>query len=175
MTDTLETERLLLRQWREEDFEAYARVCADAEVMRFLGGKPFTRLEAWRHMAMLVGHWLLRGYGHWAVEEKATGRMVGRMGFFNPEGWPGFEVGWTLARECWGRGYASEGARRMLAHAFTEMGREHVISLIHRDNLASIRVAERVGETLEGETELMGIPVLVYGISRGAWRDKQGE
>lgn len=170
MMYTLETERLLLREWRGGDFEEYARICADPEVMRYLGGKPFTRLDAWRHMAMLVGHWHLRGYGHWAVEEKATGRLVGRMGFFNPEGWPGFEVGWTLARECWGRGYATEGARRMLAHAFTEMGREHVISLIHPENLASIRVAERVGETLEGETELMGIPVLVYGISRDTWR-----
>ena len=96
--------------------------------------------------------------------------MVGRMGFLNPEGWPGFEVGWTLARECWGRGYATEGARRMLEYAFTEMGREHVISLIHPENVNSIRVAERIGETVEGQTEVMGVPVLIYGISRDTWR-----
>jgi RimJ/RimL family protein N-acetyltransferase len=155
--------------WREDDFEEYARICADAEVMRFLGGKPFSRLEAWRHMALLVGHWHLRGYGHWAVEEKASGRLIGRMGFLNPEGWPGFEVGWTLARECWGRGYATEGARRMLDYAFKEMDREHVISLIHPDNRASIKVAERLGERVEGETELFGINVLIYGISRAQW------
>ncbi len=166
----LETERLRLRMFREEtDFEEYAALCADPEVMRYLGGKTFDRLEAWRHMAFLVGHWHLRGYGHWAVEEKSSGRFVGRIGFLNPEGWPGFELGWTLAREFWGRGYATEGARRMLTHAFTEMNREHVISLIHPDNRASINVAEKMGERLEGRAEVFGIPVLVYGVSRDAW------
>lgn len=170
---TLETERLILRQWRESDFEPYARICADPEVMRYLGGKPFTRLEAWRHMAFIVGHWELRGYGHWAVEEKASGKMIGRLGFLNPEGWPGFEIGWTLARDSWGKGYATEGARHALHYAFTEMGRDHVISLIHPENKASIRVAERLGETVEGETEVLGIPVLIYGISRERWEEKK--
>jgi RimJ/RimL family protein N-acetyltransferase len=156
--------------WREEDdFEAYAQICADPEVMRYLGGKPFTRTEAWRHMAFLVGHWQLRGYSHWAVEEKASGRLVGRLGFFHPVGWPGFEIGWTLGRDSWGKGYATEGARRALNYAFTEMNKEHVISLIHPDNRASIRVAERLGETLEGEAEILGIGVLVYGIDREKW------
>lgn len=166
----LETERLILRMWREADFEAYARICADPEVMRYLGGKPYTRLEAWRHMAYLVGHWHLRGYGHWAVEEKASGQLIGRLGLQNPEGWPGFEIGWTLARESWGKGYATEGARRALEYAFTEMGRGHVISLIHPENRASIRVAERLGEKVEGKTEVLGIDVLIYGVSREAWR-----
>jgi RimJ/RimL family protein N-acetyltransferase len=89
----LETERLILRMWRNEDFETYAEMCADLEVMRFLGGKTMTRLEAWRHMGFLIGHWMLRGYGHFAVEEKSSGRFIGRIGFLNPEGWPGFEMG----------------------------------------------------------------------------------
>lgn len=167
---TIETERLTLRMWREDDFETYARICADPEVMRYLGGKPYTRLEAWRHMAYLVGHWHLRGYGHWAVEEKSSRQLIGRMGFFNPEGWPGFEVGWTLARESWGKGFASEGARRMLEYAFTEMGKDHVISLIHPENRSSVKVAEKMGEKIEGQTEVLGIPVLIYGISRKEWR-----
>lgn len=166
----LETERLLLRMWREDDFESYARMCADPEVMSFLGGKPFTRAEAWRHMAFLVGHWQLRGYGHWAVEEKASGQVIGRVGVQDPEGWPGFEIGWALARESWGHGYATEGAQKALAYAFTELGREHVISLIHPDNKASIRVAERLGETVEGEAEVFGIEVQVYGINRATWQ-----
>ena len=120
-------------------------------------------------MAFYLGHWRLRGYGLWALEEAATGRLAGRVGFFNPEGWPGFELGWTLAREFWGRGYATEGARRALEHAFTEMGREHVISLIRPDNLPSVRVAERLGERLEGRVELLGSPALVYGITREDW------
>lgn len=172
---TLETERLILRQWSEGDFESYAAICADAEVMRYLGGKPFTRLEAWRHMAFLIGHWQLRGYGHWAVEEKSSGRVIGRLGFLNPQGWPGFEVGWTLSRDSWGKGYASEGARHALRHAFTEMGRDHVISLIHPENKASIKVAERMGEKPEGRTEVLGIPVIIYGISKETWREMMND
>lgn len=155
--------------WRADDFEAYARVCADPDVMRYLGGKPFSRLEAWRHMAFLVGHWHLLGYGHWAVEERGSGSFVGRIGFLNPEGWPGFEIGWTLGREFWGKGYATEGARRALRYAFTELGKEHVISIIHPENQASIRVAERLGETLEDRIEFHDREVLIYGISRDAW------
>ena len=162
----LESDRLLLRMWRESDFDDYAAMCADPEVMRYLGGKTFNRMEAWRHMAFLIGHWYLLGYGHWAVEEKSTGRLVGRIGFLNPADWPGFEIGWTLAREYWGKGYATEGARRALDYGFNELDKDHVISLIHPENSGSIRVAERLGEKLEGKTELLGHDVLIYGIER---------
>ncbi len=162
----LETDRLIMRMWRNEDFEPYLQLCSDPDVMRYLGGKPLDRLEAWRNMAFIVGHWQLLGYGHWAVEEKATGAFVGRIGFMNPEGWPAFELGWTLARKFWGRGYASEGARRALTYAFDELDRDHVISLIDPLNTNSIKVAERLGEKLEGKTELFGREVLIYGIDR---------
>ena len=162
----LETDRLILRMWRLSDFEAHAAMCADPGVMRYLGGKTFNRLEAWRHMAFMIGHWQLLGYGPWAVEEKSTGNLAGRIGFMNPADWPGFEIGWTLGRQFWGRGYATEGARRALEYAFIELGKEHVISLIHPENKGSIRVAERLGEKLEGQTELMGHDVLIYGIDR---------
>jgi len=107
------------------------------------------------------------------VEEKSSGRMIGRIGFMNPAGWPGFELGWTLRRESWGKGYATEGAQRALRHAFTELNRDHVISLIAPDNVNSIRVAERLGEKVEGETELMGRTVLIYGIDRDDWWRRQ--
>ena len=165
----LETERLLLRQWRLDDFEPYAQLCADEDVMRYLGGKKLSRDEAWRHMAFLIGHWQLLGYGHFAVEEKATGRFIGRIGFLNPEGWPGFEIGWTLARESWGKGYASEAARVALEYAFTKLDQAHVISLIHPENKASMRVAERLGEKREGTAEVFGHPVIVFGIDRSAY------
>jgi RimJ/RimL family protein N-acetyltransferase len=169
---SLETPRLILRMFREDDFEPYyARVCADADVMRYLGdGRPLTRSEGWRQLAMILGHWQLRGYGLWAVEERATGELVGRIGLFNPEGWPGFEIGWVLAKASWGRGYATEGARRVLEHALTDLGQDHVISLIHPDNAASIRVAEGIGETLEGHTYLFGHEALIYGVHRGSYR-----
>ena len=164
---TLETQRLLLRMWKEDDLEAYSSICADTDVMRYLGdGKTLNRAEAWRQMAMIIGHWHLRGYGIWAVEERATGQLVGRIGFFNPEGWPGFELGWVLGRDHWGKGYATEAASRALEYVFTETTREHVISLIHPDNHGSINVAKRLGEELEGETEIFGHKVLVYGIHR---------
>ena len=162
----LTTPRLILREFRNEDFEAYAEFSADEEVMRYLTGKPMTRVEAWRHMAMLVGHWTLRGYGPWAVEERETGRFMGRIGINHPEGWPALEVGWTLGRPFWGKGYATEGARAALDYAFNVLNRDHVISLIQPQNLGSIAVAERLGETVEGETEVMGINVLIYGIDR---------
>lgn len=162
----LETERLVLRMWREDDFEAYAELCADPEVMRYLGGKTFDRAEAWRAMAMQIGHWYLRGYGHWAVEEKHSGRFAGRLGFFNPDGWPGFEIGWTFKREFWGKGYATEGGRRALEYGFKELDKEHIISLINPENRASIRVAQRLGETLEGTAKIFGTDVLVYGVDR---------
>jgi RimJ/RimL family protein N-acetyltransferase len=169
-TPTLETERLWLRAFREEDLDAYAAICADPEVMRYLGdGRALSRADAWRQMALIIGHWTLRGYGLWAVEERATGVLIGRLGFFNPEGWPGFELGWMLRRASWGRGYATEGAGRALAHAFTQMGRDHLISLIRPDNRASIRVAERLGERLERRTDLFGQEALVYGIDRAQW------
>ena len=112
----LETERLRLRMFRQEDLDAYASICADPDVMRYLGdGKTLTRGEAWRQMALIAGHWHLRGFGLWAVEERATGALIGRIGFFEPDGWPGFELGWMLRRASWGQGYATEGARRALA------------------------------------------------------------
>ncbi len=164
----LQTERLILRMFREEDFEAYAKLTSDPEVMRFLGGKALDRYETWRHMAFLIGHWHLRGYGQWAVEEKSSGNFIGRIGFQNPAEWPGFELGWTLAREYWGRGYATEGARRALKYGFEELDRSHVISLIDPENKPSIRVAERLGEKVEGQTQLLGHQVLIYGIDRPA-------
>lgn len=167
----LETERLILRMWRESDMGPYAEMCADPEVMRYVGGVPMSRPEAWRKLALVVGHWRLRGYGMWAVEERASGELVGRVGCWQPEGWPGFEIGWALRRNFWGRGFATEAGRASLDYAFNELNQTHVISIIHPDNRASIRVAERLGEGLEGETEVFGTKVLVYGIDRAASRD----
>jgi RimJ/RimL family protein N-acetyltransferase len=171
---TLETDRLTLRMLREADFDAYAEMCADPEVMRYIGdGQPLGRPMAWRNLAQMVGHWSLRGYGLWAAAERSSGALVGRIGFWNPDGWPGFELGWMLRRSYWGRGYATEGARAALRYAFTRLGQPHVISLIHPDNAASIRAALRLGERLFGPTEVMGTPALVYRITRGEWKAPQ--
>jgi RimJ/RimL family protein N-acetyltransferase len=96
-------------------------------------------------------------------------RTFHRENRLSQSGWPGFEIGWTLSKEFWGKGYATEGARGALEYAFDELDQEHVISLIHPDNHASIRVAERLGEKPEGETEIQGLPVIIYGIDRSAY------
>lgn len=164
---SVDTERLRLRPWRDDDLDAYAAISADPQVMRHLGhGGALSRPDAWRQMAMFTGHWQLKGFGTWAVEEKDTGHFVGRIGLHEPEGWPGVEVGWTLAREVWGRGYASEGGRAALQYAWDVLRARHVISLIIPENTASIRVAERLGETFEREWVINEIPVHIYGVDR---------
>jgi len=159
----LETERLRLRKFRESDWDPYAAMCADPQVMRYLGtGVTIGRDEAWRSLAVFLGHWQLKGYGMWALEAKQTGEFVGRAGFLHPPDWPGFELGWVLARPHWGRGYAIEAAREALRFAFEELDRDRVISLIRPANERSIRVAERLGSKLAGEVELRGSKALVY-------------
>lgn len=163
----LDTERLRLRAFRDEDLDAYAAMCADPEVMRYLGtGVTLSRADTWRSMAGFLGHWALRGYGMWALEEKATGTLVGRAGFLNPEGWPGFELGWTLGRPYWGRGFATEASKRALDYAFEVLAQPRVISLIRPANTPSMRVAERLGEVRVGEIELLGGPCFVYEARR---------
>lgn len=168
---TLETERLVLRMFGAEDFEVYSAMCGDPEVMRFIGdGQPLAPPMAWRSLATVIGHWSLRGYGLWAATERTTGALVGRVGFWNPHDWPGFELGWLLGRSYWGRGYATEAARAAMNWAFTRREEPHVISLIYPDNAASIKVAMRLGERLADRIELMGKPVLLYRITRDEWR-----
>ena len=171
--EVLETERLVLRSFCESDLDTYAEMCADPEVMRYLlVGRTFSRDESWQHMAAILGHWHLRGYGLWAVELRQSGVLIGRIGFLNPEGWPGFELGWTLARPYWGKGYATEGARAALSYGFLKLGRERIISLIHPENRPSIRVAERLGESLKDSIEFRNQRVLVYGIDRNDWTEE---
>ena len=100
----LETERLLLRGWRYEDLEQWAALCADDEVMRWLGyDGGIGAGEAWNEMAGLAGHWLLKGFGHWVLEERESGALVGRAGLLFPPDWPALELGWTVARPRWVR------------------------------------------------------------------------
>ncbi len=164
----LDTERLHLREFRAEDIDAYAAMCADPEVMRFLSadGAALSREDAWRQMAMFAGHWALRGFGMWAVEERTSGRFVGRVGLHYPEGWPDRELGWVLCRSFWGQGLATEAARAAAACAFGPLGWSHLISLIRPDNHRSIAVALRLGETRSGEGSIRGIPHHVYRLDR---------
>ena len=173
---TLETERLRLRPLGRSDIDDYAALNADPEVLRYLGGgpEPWDRGRSWRHLAFLIGHWQLGGAGMWAVEHKETGAFLGVIGISEPEGWPGCELAWTLARHWWGQGYATEAARAALDYAFTVLQKDRIISLIHPDNRASIRVAERLGESVEGSHRMGGREYLVYVISRTGAAGRDG-
>jgi RimJ/RimL family protein N-acetyltransferase len=173
MIPRLETERLLLREWHAGDFEPYARFMADPDVTRYLTGAPLSRADAWRNMAMVVGHWSLRGFGMWAVERKADGAFLGRVGMHYPEGWPGIEVGWTLGKDHWGQGYATEAARAALDYAFLTQPLERVISVIQVDNAASQSVAARIGETRGPRHEIVhggsAFMTELWSIARADW------
>jgi RimJ/RimL family protein N-acetyltransferase len=163
----LETPRLRLRLFTAADWPAYAQMSADAEVMRYIGpGQAESAEDAWRTMAAFLGHWALRGYGMWALEHRDSSALIGRVGYIDRPGWPGFELGWLLAREHWGHGYAREAAAAALRHAFEVLQRDRVISLIRPGNQRSVAVAEAIGETLDGRIELMGIEALVYAVQR---------
>jgi RimJ/RimL family protein N-acetyltransferase len=171
---TIETDRLTLRPMREADATALFEISQDPDVVRFVGDRHVPTLqEAWRMVAGWIGHWALRGYGQWAIEERASSRFIGRAGIINPADWPGPEVGYLLGRPWWGRGYATEAARAAMDWGFRERGFADLISLIDPENHASIAVATRLGETRRGETDVMGHHVLVYGISRAEWATVQ--
>ncbi len=168
----LETERLLLRGIREEDLNVLSSMMQDEDVIRFIGGTVLDRMDTWRTMATLMGHWHFRGFGFFALEEKATGEFVGRVGPWQPEGWPALEIGWTIAKPAWGRGYATEAAIAAGDWIFEQKPElQRLISIIHDDNLPSQAVARKIGEhktdevfTYKGE----GYPV--WAISRTAWK-----
>jgi RimJ/RimL family protein N-acetyltransferase len=148
MTAVLETERLVLRPWAAEDDGALFGICRDAEVMRFIGdGGPWAGVERarlWlaRQLASRAAH----GFGKWAVVEKAGGRLVGSCGF-DPasESMPEVEFGYLYARDCWGRGYATEAGRACMRYAFDVLKLTKVVARVTPENTASRRVLEKLG------------------------------
>ncbi len=171
---SIETERLTLRPFREDDVRSLFELSQDPDVVRYVGDRRVpTHQEVWRAVAGWIGHWAMRGYGQWAIEERSSGRFIGRAGIFNPVDWPGPEVGYLLGRSFWGHGYATESASAAVSWGFREFGFDELISLIDPANHRSIGVATRLGESLRGETMLLGTTVLIYGISRGEWEARQ--
>ncbi len=151
MIPLLETDRLRLRGHRMEDFLPSAAMWADAGVTRFIGGRPFTEEEIWARFLRYSGLWQFLGFGYWAVEERATGRFVGEVGFadFKREVEPSIqgipELGWALAPEAQGKGFATEAARAALEWSDVQLKAGRTVCLINPDNVASIRVAEKCG------------------------------
>lgn len=145
---TIDSDRLVMRGFTSADFEPMARFYA-GPVSKFYGG-PCDREDAFRKFAAYPGHWHLRGYGPWMLEEKLTGEPVGMSGLWYPEGWIEPEITWMLFSEHHGKGYATEAAGRALRAAYEDFGWETAVSVVALDNHASAAVATRLGATLEG-------------------------
>jgi RimJ/RimL family protein N-acetyltransferase len=168
----IETERLKLRMWREADIEPNTAMLADPDSGRFItaDGKPVVdAFVGWRNAAIMSGHWVLHGVGMFAVEEKGTGRFAGRVGAWLPPSWPVFEIGWGIAREFRGKGYALEAARASIDWAFASFDLEQILHCIDRENTASQSVARRLGARIERERDLFGHVGDVWVTRRAAW------
>ncbi|HEX5442222.1 MAG TPA: GNAT family N-acetyltransferase [Pirellulales bacterium] len=154
----IETPRFLLRPFRQDDLDALSRLNANPQVMRHLGsGRCLDRGETWRQIAMILGHAQLRGYSILAIEDRESGALLGRTGPFFPEGWPMLEVGWVVDPARQRQGIATEVGRASIDWCFQNLGVDAVCSLIHPDNLASARVAEKLGARIEDQVQIAGI------------------
>ena len=172
----LETPRLLLRPPRMEDFDAWASFMADEVATKYIGGTQ-VRALAWRTFMGMCGCWHMTGIAMFSVIEKASGKWVGRLGPWFPEGWPEAEIGWGIAREHWGKGYASEGAAAAMNYAFDVLGWDHVIHCIDEKNLASQGVAKKLGSRYLRRVAMPApfatAPVDAWGQTRDEWRWKR--
>lgn len=150
-TPLLETPRLRMRGHRPEDLEQCSKLWGDAAVVRYVGGKPLAREEVWARMLRYVGHWAWMSYGLWVVEEKTTERFMGEVGFANHkrDTQPSFagepELGWVLAPQFHGKGYATEAVQAAMRWGFGRFGARRTVCMIHPENGASLRVAEKCG------------------------------
>lgn len=164
----LDTERLRLRAHRADDHAECAAIWSNPEVVRHIGGRAFTAEEVWRRLLQYVGLWSLLGYGYWAVEEKATGRYIGDIGFadFKRELQPSLEgmleFGWVLAPHAHGKGYASEAVAAAMAWAADHRPTLRAVCIIDPANQPSIRVAEKAGFRRWQETTYHGSPTIVF-------------
>ena len=164
----IETERLILREFRAGDLDAHAATLGDEEVMRHIGGKPVGREDSWRRLLMGVGMWSLIGMGPWAVELKADGRMIGHCGFFqfNREMEPLIlgepEMGWIFDRSVHGQGIAFEACSAALQWAEEALGVDSYPAIIDLENVPSMKLAERLGFVRQGDAVYRNEPIAFF-------------
>jgi RimJ/RimL family protein N-acetyltransferase len=165
---TLTTDRLTLSAHTAADYDAFAALWADPEVVRFISGKPSTPEESWTRLLRNIGHWSVLGFGGWLVRETATGRFIGEVGLANyrraiePKLGDTPEAGWVLTPAAHGLGYATEAVSAILAWSETELGCTRTVCIISPENIASQRVAAKCGYRGIGETMYHGSPILVF-------------
>ena len=164
---TIETENLILRPFKDEDTNDFFSMMDSREVREALHvSDDYGLSEAFHAMSAWLGQWELRGTGHWALEEKKSGRFVGRAGLPRPDrhDWPGVEVGWVLHPDYWGRGYATEAGAAAVRYGFDQFEVDKLFSCILPENHRSQAVAKRVGFKFLEERVLAFFPKLPHGI-----------
>lgn len=159
------TPRLLLRELRSADFDAYAENMADPVATKFLSG-TVDRRTAWRLFLAATGSWIVHRAGWWSLEVRETGVAIGEVGAFLRETSPDFEIGWTLYPRFWGQGYATEAAKAALAYTFESHGAKRVIAHITALNTASVAVSQKLGMTYETDVDFFGEMIGRYSIER---------
>lgn len=173
----IETERLILRVPCLDDFEAYAEMHANEDAARHIGG-VLRRAEAWRKFLQMPGAWLVQGFAMFSVVEKASGRWLGQAGPWQPDGWPGTEIGWAFHPAAWGKGYATEAATAAIDWAFANLGWSEVIHSIDPGNTASQALARRLGSANRGPGKLPPpwdlVAIDLWAQSRQQWLSRQG-
>ena len=174
----IRTERLTLQRWRASDIAANTAMLSDPGTARYItvDGRPVTsELAGWRNAAVMAGHWALHGFGMFVVEEKSSGKFVGRVGPWFPPGWPGFEVGWGIAKEFRGKGYAVEAARASIDWCFATFELDDIMHCIDCENTASQAVARRLGAEKGREIDLFGHRADLWVTSRSRWQQSRGQ
>jgi len=165
----IETERLRLRQWQGSDMAPYTAMLSDPGTARFItvDGKPVVdEMTGWRHTVVMAGHWVIHGAGMFVVEEKSSGKFAGRVGPWRP----GFEVGWGIAKEFRGKGYAVEAARASINWSFATYDIDAIVHCIDHENIASQGVARRLGAKKDREIELFGHVADLWVTNRATWK-----
>jgi len=160
--ESIESDRLILRTFQEADWKDLFPYYSDAEATRYTIGRTLTEGETWRTMATMIGHWTLRKFGPYALEDKKSGKVIGVTGLWYPNDWPEPEIKWGLTRNYHRQGYASEAARRVKAMAKEYLPQTSLISLIHPQNEPSIQLALAVGCTFEKTYEFRGGEYRIY-------------
>jgi RimJ/RimL family protein N-acetyltransferase len=166
---TLETERLVLDQWQADDWIAFRPIATDPEVMRYInGGVPWSDEEIRLFVERQIALYRERGFCRWKLTERTSGALIGLCGVGRWRGYPELEIGWWLGREWWGRGLATEAARTALEDVFTRAKLDHVISIARPENVASIRIMQKLGMRFVRAFENDGVSLVQYAIERSA-------
>ena len=166
----IETARLRLRPWRNDDLDRLAEIYADPDVMRYIGPRTTSnRAQTIRALVRMRTHWEQHGFGMWALEIADSGELIGRQGLSFLDNGAEIEIGYCLARDAWGHGYATESGRAVVRFAFEVLGLEHLAGITYPQNIASQGVLQKCGLSYVEEMRYYDVDVHYFALTRDQW------